>query len=49
MTDRNTFTAGQKVKDRTGRTFTVLSQDECQVFIVELCGRHIHPANLRAA
>jgi hypothetical protein len=49
MTAYRTFTAGQKVKDRFGHTFTVLSQDKCQVFIVELCGRHIHPANLRAA
>jgi hypothetical protein len=46
--DKEMFEKGQKVRYlKTGKTYTVLYQRDCQVFMVE--GGYIHPAHLVAA
>ena len=46
----NQFTEGQIVCcTKDGKFYTVAAQLDSEVFVIELCGRHIHAANLRAA
>jgi hypothetical protein len=44
----NEFTPGQKVRNQYGKTLTVICQDGCQVFVVEMTMGHYHPSKLWA-
>jgi hypothetical protein len=48
MPQYRTFKAEQKVRSIFGKTYTVLSQTGCMVFVAEMSSGHIHPSKIWA-